>query len=133
MSCRGRERYSFIPRWNEEVATLEAFEQRVRDTRVVLDFSPEGDTFRHVRDILTDLQLEAADGSGAQMIVKTIRLSVGPFNPGRCSLALGLLHTRFSATKRWNQEALDTIHTVIYESWPGIEHLKYRYQQRPSA
>ena len=77
-SCRGRERYSFIPRWNEEVATLEAFEQRVRDTRVVLDFSPEGDTFRHVRDILTDLQLEAADGSGAQMIVKTIRLSVGP-------------------------------------------------------
>ena len=41
-------------------------------------FDPEGDTFRHVRDNLTDVQLEAADGSGALMIVKTIRLSVGP-------------------------------------------------------
>ena len=42
-------------------------------------FDPEGDTFRYVRDILTDVQLEAADGSGALMIVKTIRLSVGPW------------------------------------------------------
>ena len=48
---------------------------------MVLDvstFDPEGDTFRYVRDDLTDLQWEATEGSGAQMIVKTIRLSVGP-------------------------------------------------------
>ena len=41
-------------------------------------FDPEGDTFRYVRDNLSDVQLEAADGSGAQMILKTFRLSVGP-------------------------------------------------------
>ena len=46
--------------------------------RLLSTFDPEGDTFRYVRDSLTDVQLEAADGSGALMIVKTIRLSVGP-------------------------------------------------------
>ena len=49
---------------------------------MVLDFSPrltQREThFRYVRDNLTDVQLEAADGSSALMIVKTIRLSVGP-------------------------------------------------------
>ena len=48
---------------------------------MVPDFSPrltQREThFRHVRDNLTDVQLEAADGSGALMIVKTIRFSVG--------------------------------------------------------
>ena len=39
---------------------------------------PEGETFRYVRDNLTDVQLEAADGLGALVIVKTIRLSIGP-------------------------------------------------------
>ena len=46
--------------------------------RLLSTFDPEGDTFRYVRDNLTDVQLEAADGSGALMIVKTIRVSVGP-------------------------------------------------------
>ena len=45
---------------------------------VLSTFDPEGDTFRYVRDNLTDAQLEASDGSGALMIVKTIRLPVGP-------------------------------------------------------
>ena len=49
---------------------------------MVLDVSPrgdpEGDTFRYIRDNLTDDQLEADDGSGALLIVKTIRLAVGP-------------------------------------------------------
>ena len=81
-----------IPRWNEEAATLESFDQRVKlfvsstkeekrylcGPRLLSTFDPEGDTFRYVRDNLTDVQLEAADGSGALMIVKTIRLSVGP-------------------------------------------------------
>ena len=51
MSSGGQESYSFIPRWNEEAATLQKFEQRIklfvsstkrrrRDTCVVLDFSP---------------------------------------------------------------------------------------------
>ena len=43
-------------------------------------FDPERDTFRSVRKNLTDLQLEAPDGSSAQMIVKTVRLSVGPLS-----------------------------------------------------
>ena len=46
--------------------------------RLLSTFDPEGDTFRYVRDNRTDVQLEAADGSGALMVVKTIRLSVGP-------------------------------------------------------
>ena len=93
------------------LATLESFEQRVKlfvsstkkeekylcGPRLLSTFDPEGDTFRRVRDNLTDVQLEAADdtfrcvrdnltdvqleaadGSGALMIGKTIRLSVGP-------------------------------------------------------
>ena len=92
MSSGGQDGYSFIPRWNEEAATLESFDQRVKlfvssakkekkylcGPRLLATFDPEGDTFRYVRDNLTDVQLEAADGSGALMIVKTIRLSVGP-------------------------------------------------------
>ena len=46
--------------------------------RLLATFDPDGDTFRYVRDNLTDVQLEAADGSRALMIVITIRLSVGP-------------------------------------------------------
>ena len=93
MSFGGQDGYSFIPRWNEEAATLESFDQRVKlfvssakmeerylyGPRLLSTFDPEeGDTFRHVRDNLTDVQFTAADGSGALMIVKTIRLSVGP-------------------------------------------------------
>ena len=65
-----------IPRKNEEAATLESFDQRVKlfvsstkeerylcGPRLLSTF--EEDTFRYVRDKLTDVQLEAADGSGA--------------------------------------------------------------------
>ena len=45
--------------------------------RLLSTFDSEGDTFRYVGDHLTDVQLEAADGSSALIIVKTIRLSVG--------------------------------------------------------
>ena len=41
-------------------------------------FDPESDTFKYVRSNLTDDQLEAADGSGAALIVDVIRRSVGP-------------------------------------------------------
>ena len=92
MSSGGQDGYSFIPRWNEEAATLESLNQRVKlfvsstkkeerylcGPRLLATFHPEGDTFRYVRGNLTDVQLEAADGSGALMLVKTIRLSVGP-------------------------------------------------------
>ena len=78
-------------RWNEKAATLEAIEQRVKlfvsskkqesylcGPRLLFAFDPERDTFRHVRDKLTNLQLEAADGSNAQTVVKIIRLSLCP-------------------------------------------------------
>ena len=48
---------------------------------MVLDLSPrltQKETHFDTFENLTDAQLEAADGSGALMIVKTIRLSVGP-------------------------------------------------------
>ena len=92
MSFGGQDVYSFIPGWNEEAGTLESFDQRVRlfvssmekedrylfGPRLLSTFDPEGDTFRYVRDNLVGAQLEAPGGSGAMMIVKTIRLSVGP-------------------------------------------------------
>ena len=73
-------------------ATLESSDQRMKlfvsstkqeerylcGPRLLSTFDPEGDAFRYFRDNLTDVQLETADGSGALMIVKTIRLSVGP-------------------------------------------------------
>ena len=46
--------------------------------RLLSTFDSGKDTIQYVRDNLTDVQLEAADESGALMIVKTIRLSVGP-------------------------------------------------------
>ena len=92
MSSGGQESYFLIPRWNEEPATLEPFEQRVKlfvsstkekerylcGPRLLSTFDPQRDTFRYVRDNLTDAQLAAAHASSALMIVKTIRLSVGP-------------------------------------------------------
>ena len=77
MSSGGHKSFSFVARWNEEAATLEACEHRVK---LLVSSTKEGDRCV-VRDISltqTDLQLEAVDGSGAQIIVKTVRLSVGP-------------------------------------------------------
>ena len=109
MPSGGQDRYSFIPRWNEEAATLESFDQRVKlfvsstkkkerylcGPRLLATLDPEGDKFRYVRDNLTDVQLGAADGSGALMIVKTIRLSLcwSQVHSGRCSVAVGFLPT----------------------------------------
>ena len=81
---------AIFPRWNEEVATLELFGQRVKlfvsstkeeeiylcRLRFLSTFDPEGYTFRYVRDNLIDVQLEATDGSSALMIVKTISISL---------------------------------------------------------
>ena len=64
MSSGGQNGYSFIPRWNEEAATLESFDQRVTlfvsstkneerflcGPRLLSTFDPEGDAFRYVRD-----------------------------------------------------------------------------------
>ena len=110
MSSGGQESYSFIPRWNEEAVTLEPLNQRVKlfvsstkeeerylcGPRLLSTFDPE-DTFRSVRDSQTDVQLEAADGSGALIMVKTIRLSVGP----RSTQEAVRRQTRFSSTKLW--------------------------------
>ena len=92
MSSGGQDGHSFIPRRNEEAATQESFDRRLKlfvssmkkeerylcGPRLLSTFDQEGDTCRYVRDNLTDVQLDAADGSSALVIVKTIRLSVGP-------------------------------------------------------
>ena len=57
---------------------FETGERYLCNPRLLSTFDPERDTFRYVRDNLTDIQLDAADEPGALMIVKTIRLSVGP-------------------------------------------------------
>ena len=48
------------------------------DPRLFSTHFPARDTFPYVRQNLAYVQLEAADGSGACMILKTIRLSIGP-------------------------------------------------------
>ena len=108
MSSGGQDGYSFNPRWNEDAATLESSDQRMKlfvsstkkderylcGPRRLSTFDAEGDTLRYVRDNLTNDQLEADDGSGALLIVKTIRLAVGS-----CLVVAGFLQTRFSSTK----------------------------------
>ena len=92
MSSGGQDDHSFIPRRNEEAASQESFDHRAKlfvssmkkeerylcGPRLLSTLNQEGDTCRYVRDNLIDVQLEAADGSSALVIVKTIRLSVGP-------------------------------------------------------
>ena len=112
MSSGGQGSYSFILRWNEE-ATLESFEQRVKlfvpstkeerylcGPRLLSTFDPEGDTFRYVRDNLTDAQLEAADGSGALMIVGATLL-------GGCKMPFGV-YKKFLGYKKlfWGYKKL---------------------------
>ena len=55
---------------------MEAFELEIH-LLLLSTFDPEGDTFRHVRDNLANVQLEAADGSSSHTIVKTVHFSVG--------------------------------------------------------
>ena len=58
------------------------------------------DTFRYVRDNLTDVQLEAADGSGALTDSQSnTSLCWSQVNSGRCSVAVGFLPTWFSSAK----------------------------------
>ena len=66
---------------------------------MVLDFSLRMTQKETHLDNLA-VQLEAGDGSGALMIVETIRLSVRP-KSGNCSIVVGFLQTRFSSTKLW--------------------------------
>ena len=85
-------------------------------------------------DNLTDTQLEAADGSGALMIVETI-LSLGHKSTQEGArllldfFRLGSLRRNYGETIK----ELDTsIHTAILESWPGIEHLNFRSARKHS-
>ena len=117
---------------------MEAFEQRVKlfvssrkkelrclcKTRFLSTSDPERDTFRNVRDKLTDLQLGAADGSGAQMIVKTIRLPVGPKStPEGCWISSDSIFfdkIKCETMRRWTRRF-----TLQYtKSWASIEQLQ---------
>ena len=145
MSSGGQDGYSLfhdgmkkLQRWNHLISernSLCLLRRRKRDTCVVLHFSPRltqrGTTFRCVRDNLTDVQLEAADGSGALMIVKTIRLSVGPKST-REGVRLLLDFFSFDSLRRSYGETMrqvDTsIHTAVLESWSSTERFKFRNQ-----
>ena len=91
---------SFDQRVKLFVSSKKKEERYLCGPRLLSTFDPEGDTFRYVRDNLTGVQLEAADGSGALIIVKTIRLSVGPKSIQE-GVWLLLDFFRFSSTKLW--------------------------------
>ena len=126
-----------LRRWNHLNSEFDSSclqRRRRRETCVVLDSSPrltqkETHFDRYVQDNLTGVKLEAADGSGALMIVKTIRLSVGPKSTQE-AVRLVLEFFRLDSLRRHYGETLDTsIHTAILESWPGTERFKFRDKQ----
>ena len=144
-SSGGQESSSSISRWDEEAATLEAFEQRVKlfvfrrrkkrylcGPRLLSTFDAEGDTFRYVRDNLAALKLETAGGSGAQMIVKTIRLSVDPKSTQE-SIRLLLDFFRLDCLRRNYGETMRHWTRRFTLQYSGIEDLKFRDQQILSA
>ena len=107
----------------------------MRGPRLLSTFDPEGNSFRYVRDNLTDVQLEAADGSGAVMIVKTIRLSVGPMSTQE-AVRLLLDFFRLDSLRRNYGETIrhwTRRFTAILESWKSIGRLKFQNQQGLSA
>ena len=61
-----------LQRWNHFDQRVKLFvsstkqeERYLCGRRLLATFDPEGNTFQYVRDDMTDVQLEAADGSGA--------------------------------------------------------------------
>ena len=146
MSSGGQESYSFIPLWNEEAATLESFDQRVKlvvsstkkeerylcGPQLLSTLDLEGDTLRYVRDNVADVQLEAADGSSALMIVKTIRLTDGPKSTQEAVRSLLDFFRLDSPGQNYGETLiLDTsIHTAILESWPSTERFTCRKSAR---
>mgnify|MGYP002807585969 CR=1 FL=1 len=100
-------------------ATLDAYEERVKlyvmstkkdekslcGPRLLARFQPESDSFRIVREALTDVQLTAENGSGGLAIVAALRLQLGPKSMQQAvSLFLQLL--KLNDIRRLNGESM---------------------------
>ena len=84
--------FDIVPYWDGTTATLDAYEARVKlyvmstkkdekclcGPRLLARFAPESDSFRIVREALTDEQLTKEDGSGGRAIVQALRVQLGP-------------------------------------------------------
>ena len=84
--------FDIVPFWDGTTAALDAYDERVKlyvmstkkdekclcGPRLLARFAPESDSFRIVREALTDAQLTAEEGSGGPAIVKALRAQLGP-------------------------------------------------------
>jgi hypothetical protein len=111
--------FEVVPSWDGTTATLDAYEERVKlyimstkrdekclcGPRLLARFQPESDSFRIVRETLTDAQLTAEDGSGGTAIVAALRVQLGPKSMQQAvSLFLQLL--KLNDIRRLNGESM---------------------------
>ena len=111
--------FEVVPSWDGHTATLDAYEERVKlylmstkkdekslcGPRLLSRFEPESDSFRIVRESLTDAQLTAEDGSGGTAIVAALRVQLGPKSMQQAvSLFLQLL--KLNDIRRLNGESM---------------------------
>ena len=111
--------FEVVPSWDGATATLDGYEERVKlyvmstkrdekclcGPRLLARFAPESDSFRIVRETLTDAQLTAEDGSGGTAIVRALRVQLGPRSMQQAvSLLLQLL--KLNDIRRLNGESM---------------------------
>ena len=111
--------FDIVPYWDGTTATLDAYEERVKlyvmstkkdekclcGPRLLARFAPESDSFRIVREALTDDHLTKDDGSGGRAIVQALRVQLGPKSMQQAvSLLLQLL--KLNDIRRLNGESM---------------------------
>ena len=111
--------FEVVPSWDGHMPTLDAYEERVKlyvmstkrdekclcGPRLLARFEPESDSFRIVRESLTDAQLTAEYGSGGKALVASLRVQLGPKSMQQAvSLFLQLL--KLNDIRRLNGESM---------------------------
>ena len=111
--------FEVVPSWDGTTATLDAYEERVKlyimstkrdekclcGPRLLARFQPESDSFRIVRETLTDAQLTAEDGSGGTAIVAALRVQLGPKSMQQ-TVRLFLQLLKLNDIRRFNGESM---------------------------
>ena len=111
--------FEVVPSWDGHTATLDAYEERVKlyvmstkkdekylcGPRLLARFEPESDSFRIVREALTDAQLTAEDGSGGKAVVAALRVQLGPKSMQQ-AVSLFLQLMKLNDIRRLNGESM---------------------------
>lgn len=138
-----------VPTWDEKVASLDAFEERVkrylkgtkRDERYLVanrilgKFDPDRMPYKTVTKAVTETQLEAEDGSGASLLVAALRNELGPRTMQeavklfRQMLTLkDLARGSGESMKRWTarfSQFVDKVGAALHAAEPDIDAAAY--------